>query len=79
MCWGSNNLGQGTVPADLGPVARLTAGASHNCAIDPTTFLVRCWGAVTAVPADLGTVVSISAAGTGDVTCAVTTKGTACW
>ncbi|CAB4943565.1 unannotated protein [freshwater metagenome] len=81
VCWGADDYGQATVPADLGKVTQVSAGFKHACALT-TAQTVRCWGkdtdrfgraGVTTVPGDLGTVTVVSA-GYGH-TCAVKTSG----
>ncbi|MEY2712831.1 MAG: hypothetical protein RL005_1053 [Planctomycetota bacterium] len=42
-CWGSNVLGQCTIPADLGPARVVDAGSSHTVAIRIDGTVV-CWG-----------------------------------
>jgi len=58
-CWGANQFGQATAPADNGYV-EIAAGADHTCAIKARAFPdtlagravseVVCWGSITGVP-----------------------------
>ena len=69
------------MPADLGPVAQLSVGAFHNCALT-VAGSVACWGynvfGQSAPPAGLGAVTQISAGNYH--TCALKADGTvACW
>ena len=78
-CWGSNNLGQSTVPSDLGSVRTLSAVTLIASEEDGE---LRCWGAnhfgQIDVPLDLGSVVGVSA-GVAH-TCAVERRGALrCW
>jgi len=45
ICWGANDSGQTSVPATLGRVRRLSAGAVQTRAIQKTTSKAICWGA----------------------------------
>lgn len=42
-CWGDNEFGQSSVPADLGTVQSVSADYTHACAVT-TNGAVRCWG-----------------------------------
>ena len=53
-CWGSNNVGQTSVPAGL-VAKKLVAGVWYTCAL-PTSGGVRCWGdavGLNSMPMDL--------------------------
>lgn len=80
-CWGGNQAGQLNVPADLGKVVQISAGADHACAVrvDGT---VRCWGSnawgQSTVPEGLTGVVQVAAG--GQHSCALTSDGAvSCW
>jgi pimeloyl-ACP methyl ester carboxylesterase len=80
-CWGDNQHGQASVPADLDPASQISVGFNHTCAITRSGSL-RCWGdnnfGQADVPDDLGSVSQVSA-GT-EVTCALTSAGNVrCW
>lgn len=80
-CWGYNNSGQSSVPADLGPVLAVSTGYSHSCAIKADKS-VACWGrndyGQSDVPADLGEVLSLDSAGYHN--CAIKAdQSLACW
>ena len=66
-CWGNNTLGQCNVPADLGTVTAIAAGARHAVALT-SAGAVRSWGSnqfgQTGVPADLGIATLLAAGGT---------------
>ena len=80
-CWGRNDLGQCSVPSELGPVSSIAAGLFHNVALRADGS-VACWGSNTDgqcdVPAGIGPVASIAA---GDAhTVALKTNGSVtCW
>ena len=80
-CWGSNNVGQSSVPVDLDPVAQIGVGDDHSCALT-VGGEVRCWGdneyGRFTPPDDLGRVVQLSV---GDRhICALTVGGgVRCW
>ena len=61
MCFGLNDFSQCDVPADLGPVIAVAAGAYHTCAVKEGGQLV-CFGLNVSsqcdVPADLGPVIA---------------------
>ena len=49
-CWGDNSYGQIEVPADLGRVVQLSAGARYSCALNDAG-VVTCWGVgLSAIP-----------------------------
>jgi hypothetical protein len=81
QCWGNNEYGESTVPADLGTVKAVSAGGFHTCTIrsDDTP---QCWGfngfGQMNLPVDLGTIKGVSA---GFVhTCAIRSDDTLrCW
>jgi len=86
-CWGGQNasyaavnVGQTSVPADLGRATDVSSGVYWSCAINAEQF-VRCWGQdfeSTQVPNDLGKVLQISAR--GRLSCAITIQKLArCW
>jgi len=43
VCWGSNDRGQCTVPADIGPAEQIAVGEKHTVAL-LTNGVVRAWG-----------------------------------
>ena len=57
VCFGNDDYGQCTAPADLGPVLAVAAGTTHTCAITTRNELL-CFGrsdvGQCAGPADLG-------------------------
>jgi alpha-tubulin suppressor-like RCC1 family protein/PKD repeat protein len=80
-CWGSNSVGQTTVPSGLLGVAAMDAGRYHTCALT-TDGTVSCWlyndNNRSTVPSGLSEVTAVSAG--GHHTCALTTGGTvSCW
>ena len=78
-CFGRDNWGQASVPADLLPATDIAVGGNHACAL--TEGGVRCWGLNTAgqseVPPNLTGVQSIHAGLSH--TCAQTLEQIHCW
>jgi hypothetical protein len=80
-CWGSNQWGECSVPADLGPVVAISAGNHHAVAL-LADGSVRCWGRNSSnqctVPTDMGPAVAVAAGGSHTV--ALLANGTLrCW
>jgi alpha-tubulin suppressor-like RCC1 family protein len=83
-CWGRDNAGQTTVPADLPPVSQLSAGRYHTCVVT-TDAMPICWGGIgenafgqATVPGDLTSVSQVAASTLH--TCALKTDRTVvCW
>ena len=42
-CWGYDNVGQSTVPDNLGNVAEIVTGTNCTCSLDDVGEM-RCWG-----------------------------------
>ena len=76
-CWGSNDVGQSTVPALSNPMM-VSAGYQHSCAIDDNG--VQCWGRN---DAGQGTVPALSNPVAIDLSwlhsCAIDDNGVQCW
>lgn len=83
QCWGINDYGQCTVPANLPDVVDVVAGQYHTCAL-LADGSVRCWGWSTpsAVPADLtpAGVQAVAIASANGHNCALLSTGAfRCW
>jgi IPT/TIG domain/Regulator of chromosome condensation (RCC1) repeat len=81
VCWGLNDVGQCTVPADLGPVQQIAVGERHTMAL-LSSGTVRVWGSNSYgqlnIPTGLANVKAISGGGFHSI--AMSQTGNAvCW
>jgi len=81
VCWGDNDYGQTTVPADVTGVVAIAAGGIHSVALTGAGRVI-CWGngsfGQLAMPADMTGVVAIAAGALHSV--ALTREGrVVCW
>lgn len=78
-CWGNNDRGQASAPADLKNPREIAIGDNHSCAIGDSG--VRCWGdnsyGQLDVPKDLNRPRNLVARDSG--TCVITDDGLRCW